>query len=207
MKDHLIRRSGDPLYPEIMAKQKGWTWENSAEPGTCNRRIIRTAARAALNLDSSTLMLISLTEWARTELFHEVEKFGIDEVHVSVKLHEDRHRDFFKFWFKYADCRGEIANLFADLVMLTNMLKYKNIPYLIYFHCPLLGAKNLDTIEQGQFAHELNKDPRILNLFNDSLIQHLGPGDWFYDSPNCHLSAAGHKKAAEVLLNLVGEPV
>jgi hypothetical protein len=205
IKDHKIINNGDPLYIQLIAERHNWTWENQGEPGSCNRRIIRTAARDALRLGANTLMLISLTHWGRTEMFHAEEKFGIDEVHVSVKPLSD-HESFYKSWARYADYRGEIANLCADIVMLTNMLQNRNIKYLIYAHHPM-EKHDLSMFKNTHFGNELMSDPGVLNIFDDSLCQRLTVGDYFYDWPNGHLSAAGHRHASDVLINLIDEQV
>jgi hypothetical protein len=199
MKDHLIKNSGNKLYLQLIADYYNCTWENAGEPGVCNRRIIRTSARDALDLGPGSMMLISLTYWGRTEKYSETEKFGIDEFHVSVKPNGG-HQDFYKSWAKYTDEKAELSNLCADLVMLSNMLDHRGIKYLIYCH-KNLSDNDLSFFKNSRFGIELTSNPQILNVFDTSLCQKLGSGDWFYDGSIGHLSADGHNQAAKTLIS------
>jgi len=202
MKDHQIKDQGDKLYLQLIAEHYSCSWENAGEPGVCNRRIIRTAARDALKFGPETLMLISLTYWGRTEKYSNSENFGIDEFHVSIRPN-DTHQDYYNFWVKHTDEDAEISNLSADLVMLSNMLDNRGIKYFIYCHNNL-SNKKLSFFENSQFGQELTANPKILNIFKTSLCRQLGAGNWFYDVQDGHLSATGHKHAAQTLINLIG---
>jgi hypothetical protein len=85
------------------------------------------------------------------------------------------------------------------------MLQNKNIKYLIYAHHPL-EKRDLSLLRNTQFGNELMSDTGVLNIFDDSLCQQLAYGNYFYDWHNGHLSAAGHHRASDVLINLIGEP-
>lgn len=202
MHDYKIREE-HPLYLQLIGQHYNLPWVNKGEPGSCNRRIIRTSARDALQVPAGTLMLISLTLWFRTELFHESDKFGIDEVHVSVKPNS-AHQDFYKSWARYADYRAEISNLCTDLVMFTNMLRHREIKYLIYSHAPL-ESLDLTDLKSSLFGQELLNDPAVVNIFDDCLSNRLSEQHYYYDGLAGHLSAQGHEKAAEILINLIDE--
>jgi hypothetical protein len=108
----------------------------------------------------------------------------------------------------FFDERAEITNLAADLLMLTAFLKNKHIPYYVFSYQPLVSEATTQQIYNDRLQVQLRKDTNVMNILTDSLIGHLGTGNWFYDAVDghCgHLSPVGHNHAAEILNKFIAD--
>ena len=204
-------------YGDILAKLYGTSYLNMALPGSCNRRIIRTTFRDALDFDSSTLVVIQLTILHRTEKaftpgqnneWKMDKNHSREEYHESIKDNEQEkiNQEYYKTHIKFFDSRAELTNLAADLLMLTAYLQKQHIPYYVFNYQSLASNPSVNQIYDDRFQQQLRKDPRVMNILTDSLTTCLGKGDWYYDSSDItpgHLSPVGHARAAEILYQLI----
>ena len=190
-------------YPEILAKNLGIGCTNAAQPGSCNRRIIRNTLRDSLSFDSTTLVLVQLTFISRTEkpVLEEIQSTN-EEYHESIKGTEADvfSQKYFKTFMQFFNSKAEFTNLAADIIMLTGYLQSKNIPYLVFPYVQLNTQPSL-SISNDRLQQALAKDSNVLNILFDSLCKRLGPGEWYYDS--AHLDGNGHHRAAEILQDLL----
>lgn len=204
-------------YGDILANQYGVTFLNMGLPGSCNRRIIRTTLRDALNFDSSTLVIVQLTVLERTEKaftpgsdndwkMNCLQSRG--EYHESLKSNSTGsfNREYYNTHIKFFDARAALNELAADLIMLTAYLQKQHIPYYVFNYQPLVSKAISNQIYNDQFQQQLRTDPNAMNILTDSLSDRLGTGDWYYDvAPGFigHLNPLGHKRAAEILNQLI----
>ena len=204
-------------YGDILANQYGVTFLNMGLPGSCNRRIIRTTLRDALNFDSSTLVIVQLTVLERTEKaftpgsdndwkMNCLQSQG--EYHESLKSNSpgNLNQEYFKTHIKFFDECAALNDLAADLIMLTGYLQKKHIPYYVFSYQPLVSKSISTRVYNDCFQQQLRTDPNVMNILTDSLTDRLGPGDWYYDvAPKFigHLSPLGHNRAAEILDQLI----
>jgi hypothetical protein len=204
-------------YGDILANQRNVTFSNMGLPGACNRRIVRTTLRDALIFDSGTLVIVQLTSLDRTEKaftagqendwkINCVQSQG--EYHESLKSNSpgDLNQAYFKTHIKFFDERAALNDLAADLIMLTGYLQKQHIPYYVFSYQPLASRDIIDQVYNDRFQQTLRQDPNVMDILNDSLVERLGPGDWYYDvSPKFigHLNPSGHVRAAEILDQLI----
>ena len=216
--DTIPRDTAPPGYLEMLAHDFGWEYHNAGKPGSCNRRIIRSTLRDSINLDSQCLVLLQLTWLHRTERpaqkngFNDW-KFDMQDFFVGVKPlnHQElepEEAEFAKQHVLHYDPLAAMTNLTSDLLMLTSYLKHRQIPYLCFAYLPLLDPGQSRTIENNLLDYELAKDPCVINMLSDSLISHMGPGDWYYDADGNkdeigHFNSHGHRTAASVIKNLL----
>lgn len=204
-------------YGDILAAQHAVTFLNMGLPGSCNRRIIRTTLRDALNFNSSTLVIVQLTSLSRTEKaftsgqdndwkMNCVQSQG--EYHESLKSNSpgSLNQEYFKTHIKFFDECAALNDLAADLIMLTGYLQKKHIPYYVFSYQPLISKSISARVYNDYFQQQLRTDPNVMNILTDSLTDRLGPGDWYYDVATNftgHLNPAGHIRAAEILAQLI----
>jgi hypothetical protein len=211
--DHNIINQLQPQFADHIAEHKGWQLTNAGEPGSCNRRIIRKTLKDSQEFDTNTLIIVSLTMlsrtemnvydlWDRTDPVMDKEDFFQSIKVQSPDLIYQNYRDA---WFKNYSEYGEFVNLATDVLMLSGYLQNQNIPYLIYAYQPLITTPGLsETLGKLPVVQALNRDPGVINLLDDSLISHLGPGAWWYDGKTSgHLHAQGHTHAGNILIELI----
>lgn len=218
MADQIPRDTAPDGYLEILAKKYHCDYQNSAVPGSCNRKIIRNTLRHAINLGPDCLVILSLTFLVRTEKFSEKNqknlwKFGYEDYKDSIKPNNDSIEPENRLWvdtfMKQFDERAEITDLAADILMLTSFLQSRSIRYLIFAHRPLLHwQSSIDELKDTLFFYEIAKDPFVWNLLEDSLCDRIGSGDYWKNLPTHHLNSVGHLQASIViekfLSNLLG---
>jgi hypothetical protein len=211
-------------YGDILAQKYNVDYLNMGLPGSCNRRIIRTTLRDAIEFTNDTLVIIQLTILQRTEKFFTPgqsnqwkldNKQSYQEYHESIKgdTREKLNQEYYNTHVKFFDERAEITNIAADLLMLTAFLKNKHIPYYVFSYQPLVSDSVTDQVYNDRLQVQLRKDNRVMNILSDSLVNQLGPGNWFYDVVSAsnvygHLNPAGHNRAAEILNQFItAQPV
>lgn len=204
-----------PTYLDLISQKFSFqTTKNAGLPGSCNRRIIRTTLRDALNLNSSTLVLVQLTQLHRTEKSYTPGQNNSwkmencpEEYHESIKAgsSEPLNEKYFENYVRYYDESAAVTDLATDLIMLTGFLQYKQIPHLIFSYSPLVNQHTVKKVKGNLLQVELAKNPNVMNILSECLTDKLGHGDWFYDSPPGnrtqlgHLNGAGHALAAKIL--------
>lgn len=201
-----------PHFADHVAKHYGWQLTNAAD-SACNRRIIRRTIKDSQEFDSNTLVVVGLTILSRTEmnvydLWDRTDPDMIREDFFQMIRHnspDSIYRNYRDAWFKNYSEYGEFVNLATDVLMLTGYLQSRGIPYLIYTYESLLWTPELvGPLEKLPVVQALSRDARVLNLLNDNLVSHLGPGNWYYDGETTgHLHAQGHVHAGEVLIELI----
>ena len=218
--DNYIKHELDSLcYPEILAQRHSIACTNAGFPGSCNRRIVRNTLRDALALDSSSLVLIQLTFLTRIEKPYtpgQNNEWKMDllseEYHESVKDNprEPINQKYVEAYMRFFDFPAEITNLATDIIMLTGYLQSKNISYYIFPYAPLATEfrqirDNSKPISEDRLLKALTEDTNVMNILTDSLIEKMGPGNWYYDTDLTvgHLNAQGHHRAAELLDQLI----
>lgn len=203
----------DITYGDILAQKFNVDYVNMGLPGSCNRRIIRTTLRDAIEFTSDTLVIVQLTFLQRTEKTFTPgqnnewkldNKQSYQEYHESIKgdTREKLNHEYYNTHIKFFDERAEITNLATDLIMLTAFLKNKNIPYYIFSYQPMVSEATCEQIFNDRLQVELRKDNRVMNILSDSIVNQLGKGDWYYDALNGfygHLNPEGHRRVAEIL--------
>ena len=212
--DWYRRDRNESVYGNLIADQYQATFHNAGKPNSCNRRIIRSTVRDAINFPPNTLALIQLTFLHRTEQYSTVNnnnrwKFDREDYHESIKPQEGG--EFMAAFVNQFDLRAEFTSLSSDVLMLTSYFKQRNISYAIYSFPNLLEGIPLmhsQELADTSLSYELNKDPAVMNLLNDSLFKRLSPGDYFYDAVGAsgqigHCNTQGHLAISEILLNLI----
>lgn len=206
-----------PGYAEMLAKQFQLECQNAGKPGSCNRRIVRSTLRDAINLDSSSLVLLQLTFLHRTEKFSEPDgvndwKFDSQDYFESVKPINDHQEPsnarYARNFIEHFDERAESTNLTADLLMLTSYLRLKSIPYFVFSYAPLVKESTALEVESNLLDYELSQDPCVMNILRDSLTARLGKDDLYYDANGLqqevgHLTDYGHRRATAILSKLL----
>lgn len=204
-------------YGNILADRYNVDYLNMGLPGSCNRRIIRTTLRDAIEFTKDTLVIVQLTLLQRTEKAFtpgqnnewKLENTqSYQEYHESIKgdIQENLNQEYYKTHVKFFDERAEVTNLAADLLMLTAFLKNKHIPYYIFNYPPLVSRATADQIYNDRLQVELRKDSNIMNILSDSVVTQLGSGNWYYDAPKNswgHLNPDGHNLVAEILNQVI----
>ena len=203
-------------FGDHIAKQKGWQLTNAGEPGSCNRRIIRRTLKDCQKFGNNTLVVVSLTMLSRTEMNvydlwdHNDSMMTNEDFFQSIKANslDLIYQNYRDAWFKNYSEYGEFVNLATDVLLLSGYLRNKGIPYLIYPYQTLIHTPDLfATLRNLPVVQSLSSDPCVINLLDDSLISHLGPGSWWYDGKTSgHLHAQGHAHAGNVLLELINTP-
>jgi hypothetical protein len=200
-------------YGDILADRYNVDYLNMGLPGSCNRRIIRTTLRDAIEFTNDTLVIVQLTLLQRTEKIFTPgqnnewkldNKQSYQEYHESIKgdPREKLNQEYYNTHVKFFDERAEVTNLAADLLMLTAFLKNKHIPYYIFSYQPLVSQTTADQIYNDRLQVQLRKDSSVMNILSDSIVNQMGTGNWYYDASNDvwgHLNSAGHNRAAEIL--------
>ena len=214
--DHNIIAQSEQQFGDHIAKHKGWQLTNAGEPGSCNRRIIRKTLKDSQEFGPNTLIIVSLTMLNRTEMnVHDIWDRDDTMMHQedffqSIKIQSSNliYQNYRDAWFKNYSEYGEFVNLATDVLMLSGYFQNCGIPYLIYAYQPLITTPGLSkTLEKLPIIQALSRDPGVINLLDDSLISHLGPGSWWYDGKTSgHLHAQGHTHAGNVLLELINTP-
>lgn len=204
-------------YGDLLAHKLNVEYANMALPGACNRRIIRTTLRDAIKFDCNTLVIVQLTILARTEKIYtpgqqnEWKMNNVqshEEYHESIKgdANENLNQEYYNTHVKFFDERAEMTDLAADLLMLTAFLNNNCIPYYIFSYQPLVGQATANQIYHDCLQVQLRKDPSIMNILSDSMIDKIGPGNWHYDASKNfvgHLNPAGHAQTAEILYKYI----
>jgi hypothetical protein len=212
--DWYRRDRGELVYGDFLSQQLGATFQNSGKPNSCNRRIIRTTVRDAINFPPNTLALIQLTFLHRTEKYSTVNdsnqwKFDREDYHECLKPQEGGK--FMTEFINQFDLRAEFTSLSSDVLMLTSYFKQRNISYAIYSFPNLLegiSPTHGQELASTLLSYELDKDFAVMNLLNDSLFKRLSPGDYFYDAIGSsgeigHCNTQGHEAISEILLDLI----
>ena len=202
-------------FVNLIAQQYGWSHTNAGWPGSCNRRIIRNTLKHSLEFDHTTQVVVSLSFLSRTEInvydnwdpadprMSDEDWFqGIKAEHTS-----DQFRDYREAWIRNFNDYGQAVDLATDVLMLTSHLKSRNIPYLIYsYHPGLISYRLKPILKSHTIFRALGQDPRVIDLFEDSLCERLSAGNWWYDYTDGHLDSRGHAHAADVLVKLINSP-
>jgi hypothetical protein len=214
--DHNIIAQSEQQFGDHIAKQKGWQLTNAGEPGSCNRRIIRRTLKDCQKFGNNTLVVVSLTMLSRTEMNvydlwdHNDSMMTNEDFFQSIKANslDLIYQNYRDAWFKNYSEYGEFVNLATDVLLLSGYLRNQGIPYLIYPYQTLIHTPDLfATLRNLPVVQSLSSDPCVINLLDDSLISHLGPGSWWYDGKTSgHLHAQGHAHAGNVLLELINTP-
>lgn len=211
--DWYRRDRGEPVYGDLIAKHYNATLRNSGKPNSCNRRIIRSTVRDAINFPSNTLALIQLTFLHRTEHYSAITaenswKFDREDFHESVKPSQ-QNGEFLTAFINQFDARAEFTALSSDVLMLTHYLRQRGISYLIYAFPTLIeNDQHRQELASTSLSYELHQDPAIMDLLNDSLFARLYRGDFFYDANGPageigHANTQGHERIANTLISLI----
>lgn len=206
--DWYRRDRGELVYGNVVAEQYGATLHNAGKPNSCNRRIIRSTVRDAIDFPSNTLALIQLTFLHRTEQYSEVRadnswKFDREDFHESIKPQEGG--EFMTAFVNQFDSRAEFTALSSDVLMLTSYFQQRNISYLIYAFPQLVeDPQQRAELSSTSLCYELQKDPAVIDLLNTSLFTRLTAGDYFYDANGLageigHPNTQGHELIASIL--------
>lgn len=210
---HIEHDLQQPSYVDILAQRHGLTPYNNGLPGSCNRRVIRTALRDSLAFDHNWVVLIQLTFLSRTEKAYRPAQdkqwkvqgiFDNEETHESIKVpgNDDIERSYLRNWLEHYDELCEVTNLAADLLMLTAHFRERGIRYFIYAHQPLVNSHTAEAFRDTRLYHALQSDPGVMDILSESLTGHLVGTNKYYDFPDDavgHLSPHGHELAADVL--------
>ena len=210
--DWYRRDRGEVVYGDLIAKHYNATLQNAGKPNSCNRRIIRSTVRDAINFPSNSLALIQLTFLHRTEQYSVINnnnswKFDKEDYHESIKPQEDG--EFMTAFINQFDARAEFTALSSDVLLLTHYLRQRGVSYLIYAFPNLVEeTSHLRELAETSLYYELQQDPAILDLLNDSLFARLYRGDFFYDANGPageigHANTQGHERIANTLISLI----
>lgn len=218
MADKIPRTPEDRGYLEMLADRFDWTYHNAGKPGSCNRRIIRSTLRDAMNLDETCLVLMQLTFLHRLEIPARQDggndwQFDMEDFFVSLKPTDEaklplKQKEFVRQHVLNYDAQAAMTDLTADLIMLSAYLKNRRIPYFFFAYQPLLETTDAEVLSNNLLNYSLNEDPWTLNTLNDSLTTRMGAGDWYYDADGKrgeigHFNERGHRRAADILEDLL----
>jgi hypothetical protein len=164
----------DQRYPAIIAKRLGCKYQEAAEPGSCNRRIIRTTIQDCLKLQGQdVLALIQLSHLGRTE--YPSQENPLDDPFFSIKSNdtvyapEDAKKYAEYYWRLHSD-QQMLINQVTDLIGLVSFFKQQNIKYLIY-----LGPRENDLwaehLKSDARFRYLNSDPGVVDLTSFYMLQ------------------------------------
>lgn len=228
--DNYQLSNNQPVYVDVLAQKFNATSENHAIPGSCNRRIIRSTLRDSYALPDDTLVIVQLTDMRRTErasvpTADTIWKFSHQDYKESVKPNSNfsltgayndslypENVKYSEMFLTYYNELAELTDLIADVLMLTAHLRSRRLNYFVFPYMPLLennkSKAQVPQLNNNILNGELNKDPRVLNLTNDSLVQHLGLGDYYYDVAGAlgeigHMNTAGVYRAADAIAKLI----
>ena len=185
---------------------------NRGVPGSCNRRIIRTTLRDCLQFDSTTAVILQLTNLYRTEVDSWDQSWQRDdyfdpsqeEIFHSVKFVDDSNskpvKDFIKSKSKVVSEKQMFDELMVDLVMLTSYLDSKDIKYFVYSHDYVFDPKLQP--HDSIFFRKI-KDNKNITSFFEPLSYKLTNDECFYDTPHGHLTEKGHYEMFKQLDTLI----
>jgi hypothetical protein len=206
------RDCGELTYGNFVADRYQTTFHNAGKPNSCNRRIIRSTVRDAIDFPARTLALIQLTFLHRTEQHSVVTdinswKFDREDYHESIKPQEGG--EVMTAFVNQFDPRAEFTSLSSDVLTLTSYFKQRGIGYLIYAFPTLVeDSAHQQELADTSLSYELGKDSAVMNLLTDSLFRQLSPGDYFYDADGPageigHCNTQGHEAIADILTRLI----
>jgi|688.fasta_scaffold17000_15 hypothetical protein len=165
---------------------------NSAIPGSCNDRILRTSIRDLMSLQKKhkdIVAVISLSFTIRSELWlkdHSYSKWknSNDGDFFSCqftlshdwfndknkKVVNDIYKQYAKQWLNWFNIEAETTKLLHQLVLLTSWLKTNKIKYVI-LSSALQEPVDFTSPFISSFYDELINDSNILNIFEQSFTE------------------------------------
>lgn len=211
------RDTNQSTYLNFIADHYGATYHNAGKPGSCNRRIIRSTIRDAINFPKDTLALVQLTFLHRTEKYSPINdknswKFDFEDFKESIKPEnkdEPENASYISEFIKQFDEKAELTTLMADVIMLASFFEARGIDYLIFSYPQLTSDVEVQQyLSNTLFGYDLNNNKKILNIVNDSLVNQMGNGSYYYDADGTqgiigHANTQGHKQITEILLKLL----
>ena len=140
--------------------------------------------------------LLKKNHWQFGDLFVSENK----EILQSIKAFDPKNTNIENQYIEMILKNNSSAVLFdelmIDILMLTYVLKFKNIPYLIYVHPNIIHSQ----VYESDFYKLVSNDPSIKL---DPMSHLLNIQDYYYDGLYNHLNQSGHKKLSELLINLI----
>jgi len=189
---------GHLVYSDHVASKCKGALVNRGIPGSCNRRIVRSALRDLNELktdNKNILVLLGLTFVSRTELwqtdlpaydndghFNSItvdhsklswrEKGLIDTIFTNISDYaRDSVREYYKNWLVHYQPEAEVTNLLTDLLMFTGWCRDQNIKYLIFSNVNVLPGDDCVGYNSpfiSSLYDTINQDKHILNLWQFS---------------------------------------
>ena len=207
--------SDGKVYSEFVADYFGATFINSGIASACNERIIRTSVRDILNIiksndPSSVLVLIGVTNTFRGELWGSTPALHNDGHFYSFTSTTDFSKNsYLKEFYKAYDQEAASTNLCCQLVMLTSMLDYFNIRYLIWANTPHLKAIDWSANFVKPFYETIENNKNIISLFDFNFIDYIKnlgyePLDKPYDQGG-HANEMAHKEFSKFLIKKIND--
>ena len=190
-------------YPAILAKRLGWSLVDRAEPGSCNRRIIRTTIEDCLKLKQQgqeITALIQLSHLNRTE-YPTVENplpdpfYSIKSNNSNSQMSEDAKKYSDYYWRLHND-HHILVNLITDLIGLISYFKQNDIQYLLYLG-PDENNIYVDNVKDDVRFKFLNSELGVLDLAGFNMLALTGE--------QTHPTTDGMRVIADYFFNLLCE--
>ena len=191
-------------YPIILAEQLGWQCVDKAEPGSCNRRIVRTTIEDCVKLRSQSnekiVALIQLSHLNRTE-YPTVKNplpdpfYSIKPNNVNSHVPEDAKKYSDYYWRLHND-HHILVNLITDLIGLISYFKQNDIQYLLYLG-PDENNIYVDNVKDDVRFKFLNSELGVLDLAGFNMLALTGE--------QTHPTADGMRVIADYFFNLLCE--
>ena len=189
---------GHKIYPEVVAETLSAQLINRGQPGSCNRRIIRTTLRDLVELKNqhkNILVLLGLTFIARTELWQPwIEPIDNDGHFSSImvdykkidwsinglldtivpdisKLADPKLQEYYKHWLDHYYQESAMTDLLIDLIMFTGWANNNNINYIIFSSVDVLPGDDKVGYNSPfiqSLKYEIENDKCIINPWNFS---------------------------------------
>jgi len=206
---HVSYELGHKLYSDYLSDHYTIPVINHGLPGSCNRRIIRSTLRDVLNYDSRTFVIVQLTflerfqksaeknHWQFGDLFVSENKEILQSIKAFDPNNTDIENQYIEMILKNNSSAVLFDELMIDILMLTYVLKSKNIPYLIYIHPNIIDHSQ---VHESDFYKLVSNDPSVKL---EPMSHLLNAQNYYYDGLYNHLNQSGHKKLSELLINLI----
>ena len=206
-------------YPVLLAEKLFHIPKLAANPGSCNRKIIRNTIADSIELldqypEHEIFVLLQLTHLHRNEFAGQITKDNEWKYTTKeIRFHNFKHDDFESItasesanlsptvnrWMELNlilhNEKAELIRLWSELVSLTGFFKQHNIDYLI-FSGPKIEVDK-DSVKDNIFYRYLLKDYRVLDLIDFNMLALTGK--------QVHPTEEGMQLIADYFFNLLYE--
>lgn len=187
---------------------------NFAKGGSSNDRIFRTTLEycAKLSKDQQPLIIIGFSFVTREETWIEDVSKYVDRINdypgskfITSQWLQDKDLDESTMHLIIdQNINKQMINFYTKLFMLTQTLKFLNLPYFLFSAADNKDFRNLDwnSLKNLTMYQHIQQDPCVFDIHNFSI------GTWAKENkmqttPTYHLYSDGHEKFANFLYSKV----